>query len=181
MPAPRRPGSLFFVALALLAVVAVNAAGLKGIAVARRGAAEEAGRHFQSDTEARARALESRLSAVRADLAFLAGSVPVMRLRSSAGEAAAFPRQAAESALLLFLRAHPEVVRLAVRGAKGAPLLLTGRRGGVPVLWVSTSPTGSEAARPTRRAAPRLFCWNLSAVLPVFSSLRDERRADQSG
>ena len=156
MPAPRRPGSFLFVALALLAVVAVNAAGLKGIAVARRGAAEEAGRLFQSDTEARARALESRLSTIRADLAFLAGSVPVMRLRSSGGEGAGFPRQAAESALLLFLRAHPEVVRLAVRGAKGEPLLLTGRRGGVPVLWVSTSPTGSEGAAQAQDR-PRLF------------------------
>ncbi len=142
-------------------MAAVNAAGLKGISVARRGAAEEAARLFQSDTEARARALESRLSATRADLAFLAGSVPVRRLRSGEREGgvraeASFRRQAAESALLLFLRAHPEVVRLCVRAPSGEPLLLTGRRGGVPVLWVSTSPTGSEGAAqaPDR---PRLF------------------------
>ena len=142
--------------VALLAVAAVNAAGLKGISVARRGAAEEAARLFQSDTEARARALESRLSNTRADLAFLAGSVPVKRLRSGEGSDAAFRRQAAESALLLFLRAHAEVVRLTVRGATGEPLLLTGRRGGVPVLWVSTSPTGSEGAAQAEDR-PRLF------------------------
>jgi signal transduction histidine kinase len=140
-----------FALLALLAVAAVNVAGLLGIAVARRGAMEEAERLFASETESRARQLESRLSATRADLAFLAGSAPVQRLR--AGDAAgglqgeaAFRRQAAESALLLFLRAHPEVVRLTVRGPAGEPLLLTGRRGGVPVLWVATSPTGSEGA-----------------------------------
>ena len=48
------------------------------------------------------------------------------------------------------------MVRLAVRGAKGEPLLLTGRRGGVPVLWVSTSPTGSEGAAQAQDR-PRLF------------------------
>src|SRR6185295_5810322 len=62
-PGPRRPRTSLFVVLALLAVAGVNAAGLKGIAVARRGAAEEAARLFQSATEARARSLESRLSA----------------------------------------------------------------------------------------------------------------------
>ena len=155
-PGPRRPRTSLFVVLALLAVAGVNAAGLKGIAVARRGAAEEAARLFQSGTEARARSLESRLSATRADLAFLAGSVAVKRLRSGEGEDAAFRRQAAESALLLFLRAHPEVVRLAVRGPSGDSLLLTGRRGGVPVLWVSTNPTGSEGAAQAQDR-PRLF------------------------
>jgi len=135
------------VLLALLAVAAVNAAGLYGIAVARRGASEEAGRLYASDVQGRARALESRLSAVRADLAFLAGSAPVQRFRSATSAASSlFHRQAAESALLLVLRAHPEVVRLAVRGPAGEPMLLTGRRGGIPVLWVSTSPTGGEGA-----------------------------------
>src|SRR5262249_12118835 len=48
--------------------------------------------------------------------------------------------------LLLFLRGHPEVVRLVVRSKEGRPLIATGRRGGVPVLWVSSSPTGLEGA-----------------------------------
>jgi signal transduction histidine kinase len=142
-----RTRARLFALLALAAVAVVNAAGLMGIRVARRGAVEEAARLFRSDSEARARALESRLSATRADLAFLAGSAPVQRLRTGRGEGDdLFRRQAAESALLLFLRAHPEVVRLAVNGPTGQPLLLTGRRGGVPVLWVSSSPTGSEGA-----------------------------------
>src|SRR5262249_53756496 len=55
-------------------------------------------------------------------------------------------RQGAEAALLLFLRGHPEVVRLVVRSKEGRPLIATGRRGGVPVLWVSSSPTGLEGA-----------------------------------
>jgi signal transduction histidine kinase len=139
-----------FTVLALAAVGAVNAAGLWGIAVARRGAAEEAERLFGLETQARARSLESLLSSTRADLAFLAGSAPITRLQVTSGREppaeAAFKRQAAEASLLLFLRAHPEVTRLAVRGHNGEPLVLTGRRGGVPVLWVSSSPTGSEGA-----------------------------------
>jgi signal transduction histidine kinase len=81
----------------------------------------------------------------------------VQRFRSATTEAdALFRRQAAESALLLVLRAHAEVVRLTVKGAAGEPMLLTGRRGGIPVLWVSSSPTGGEgAAQDPRR--PRLL------------------------
>jgi signal transduction histidine kinase len=142
-----RTRARLFALLALLAVAVVNAAGLLGIRMARRGAVEDATRVFRTESEARARALDSRLSATRADLAFLAGSAPVQRLRAGTGGGdEAFRRQAAESALLLFLRAHPEVVRLAVNGPAGQPLLLTGRRGGVPVLWVSSSPTGNEGA-----------------------------------
>jgi signal transduction histidine kinase len=143
---------------ALGAVAAVNAAGLMGISMARRGAVEEAGRFFRSETEARARTLESRLSATRADLAFLAGASPVQRLRAAdaASADAAFRRQAAESALLLFLRGHPEVVRLEVRGRSGEPLLLTGRRGGIPVLWVAPRPTGGEGAAQAADR-PRLY------------------------
>jgi signal transduction histidine kinase len=141
---PKRTG--LYTVLAVFAVAVVAAAGVWGIAESRRSAADEASRLFRVETDARARALESLLAGVRADLAFLAGSPPVVRLVSP-GESAAdadFRRQAAEAALLLFLRAHPEVTRLAVQGAQGESLLLTGRRGGVPVLWVSTQPTGQE-------------------------------------
>ncbi len=133
--------------LALAAVIAVNLAGLFAIAVARRGAIEEAGRAFQQETAARGRALEKTLAAVRADLAFLAASSPVGRLGEKGPAAEVAGRRAgAESALLLFLRGHPEVVRVVVRGASGEPLVHTGRRGGIPVLWVSSSPTGLEGA-----------------------------------
>src|SRR5262245_46102330 len=140
-----RPG--WWTGLALAAVLAVNVAGLGGIAVARRGAKDEARRQFQDETAGLARALEKTLAAVRSDLAFLAASSPVGRLGEK-GPAAeiAWRRAGAESALLLFLRSHPEVVRVVVRGASGEPIVHTGRRGGVPVLWVSASPTGLEGA-----------------------------------
>ena len=59
------PRARVFALLALLAVAAVNVAGLLGIAVARRGAGEDAERLFGSETEGRARQLESRLSGTR--------------------------------------------------------------------------------------------------------------------
>jgi signal transduction histidine kinase len=140
-----RPG--WWTGLALAAVVAVNLAGIGGIAVARRGAKEEVLRQFQDETTERARALEKILAGVRSDLAFLAASSPVGRLGEK-GPAAeiAWRRAGAESALLLFLRSHPEVVRVVVRNAAGEPIVHTGRRGGIPVLWVSSSPTGLEGA-----------------------------------
>src|SRR6266851_9251218 len=69
---PARAGWL--TVLSLAAVAAVNLAGAWQIAAARRVAAEEAGRVFSAETAARARALDGRLSATRADLGFLAAS-----------------------------------------------------------------------------------------------------------
>ena len=154
---PRR--ARLFSTIAVLTVAAVNAAGLWSIAASRRAAADEAGRLFRLGTETRARALEGILTGTRSDLEFLAGSPLVTRILAG-GARASDPEQSArrdatESALLLFLRAHPEVTRLAVRAAGGEPLVLVGRRGGVPILWVASNPTGGEgpAMAPDR---PRL-------------------------
>jgi signal transduction histidine kinase len=140
----RAPGWLTGIAIA--AVAAVNLAGLWGIAVARQGALAEAERAFEVEVASRATALESRLSAVRADLAFLGGSPTIARL-----EGGTLP-QGAVSALLLFMRSRIEVVRVVVRAHGGEVLAHVVRRGGVPILSVSASPTGEEGAAvdPTR-------------------------------
>ena len=160
------PGWLTGIALA--AVAAVNLAGLWGIRVARQGALDEARRAFALGVGAKATALEGRLSEVRADLAFLGASPTIARLDEAGRDvsAASLLRQAAESALLLFLRSHAEVVRIEVRSSAGRPLVHVGRRGGVPVLWVSATPTGREGAAvdPTR---PRL-----TAQLPYGEAAR---------
>jgi signal transduction histidine kinase len=141
---------------ALLVVAAATAAGVWGIVNARRAAHEEAARHFKAETDQQARIITRLLADVRGDLAFLAASSPLEALATLVPGPGALSRQeAAESVLLVFLRSHPQVVRLAVRRADGAPLLLMGRRGGVPVLWVSSSPTGEEGAAVDPRA-PRL-------------------------
>jgi signal transduction histidine kinase len=154
-PIRATPGWLTVIAVA--AVAAVNVAGLWGIFVARQGAAAEARRGFDLDIGARATSLERRLSEIRSDLAFLGGSPTIARLDEADRDKTGGPllRQAAESALLLFLRSHAEVVRIGVRSSDDRPLVHVGRRGGVPVLWVSASPTGREGAAvdPTR---PRL-------------------------
>ena len=129
--------------LSIAAVLAVGLAGFRGIAAARRSAREEAVRAFRDETSAWGRSVETRLGAIRSDLAFVAASAPAGRLRESVG------------AFLLLLRSHPEVVRVVVRSAEGEPLLHTGRRGGVPVLWVSSRPTGLEGAA-TAPGRPRL-------------------------
>jgi len=140
---PLRAGWL--TGLSIAAVLAVGVAGVRGITTARRSAREEAERAFRDETAARARAVENRLAGIRSDLAFVAASSPVGSLREDMGPDD-WKRAGAQSALLLFLRGNPEVVRVVVRSRRGKALLHTGRRGGIPVLWVSSSPTGLEGA-----------------------------------
>jgi signal transduction histidine kinase len=154
MNAPLR--SRWLTGLAVVAVIVVNLAGIGGIAIARRTAFEEGERVFREETAARGRALEAVLTTIRSDLAFVAASSPVARLSEAPNaNSAALRRAGAESALLLFLRAHPQVLRVLGRSSTGEPLVHIGRRGGIPVLWVSSNPTGHEgvAMSPDR---PRL-------------------------
>jgi signal transduction histidine kinase len=134
------------IGLSLLTVAGINAAGLWGIAAARRAVTAEASRLFRADTEAAARGMDGVLSGVRADLSFLARLPPVTVLLASDEHDPARRdlRASAEAALLVFLRTHPEVTRLAIRGPDGKPFLLVGRRGGIPILWVASNPTGAE-------------------------------------
>ena len=118
-PAPSGPGILagpgWLTLVAVLAVVAVNLAGLWGIRVARQGLRDEARSGFEREVVARATRLERRLSEIRADLAFVGATPEVARLDEAREAGAPFARQAAESALLLFLRGNPEVVRISIR------------------------------------------------------------------
>jgi signal transduction histidine kinase len=141
---------------AFAAVVAAGAAGLWGISVARRGAVEGAALAFEREVGQRARALEFRLAAVRGDLLFLANSAPLSRVDYEEPSIEEWRRVGAESAVLLFLRGNPEVVRVAALSPRGAAVFHAGRRGGVPLLWVASRPTGLEgvALAPGR---PRLL------------------------
>jgi hypothetical protein len=141
---------------AFAAVLAAGAAGIWGITVARRGAAEGAAHAFEREVGARARALETRLASARGDLLFLANSAPLSRVDYEAPSMEEWRRVGAESAVLLFLRGHPEVVRVVALSPRGAALFHAGRRGGVPLLWVASHPTGLEgvALAPGR---PRLL------------------------
>lgn len=136
-------------ALAVTAVVGVNAAGLWGIAVAYRGAREEEARLFAAETAARARSLESVLSTTRAEMAFLAGSSAIAGLGAEPlprDRENGWQRLAAEAALLVFHRGHPEVRRLVVKAGKDDVIVETARRGGVPVLWMPQDQAAGEAA-----------------------------------
>src|SRR5437667_12477205 len=80
-----RPAVGWLTGAAVLAVIAINVAGIGAIAVAQRGVVEEARRLLRLETEARAGALESVLASTRADLAFLTGSPTFFGLESALG------------------------------------------------------------------------------------------------
>ena len=149
--------------LSVAAILAINLAGLGGIALARRGVLDEAEKVLSLETSARARSLESRLAASRADLAFLTGS-PIFfgleaALVSRDPRVARQRRLEAEGSLLLFLRGHPEVTHLNVDSQAGVHLLVAARRGGIPVLWMTPEAmaSGPVPAREVDAAAQPLI------------------------
>ncbi len=156
--------------LAVTTVVGVNVAGLWGIAVAYRGAREEEARAFQVETAARARTLETALSTTRVEMAFLAGSSAIagLSLPVPAGSTThGYERLAAESALLVFHRGHPEVRRLVVKSGKDDALVETARRGGVPVLWMPQQGATGEGAPSDGKGRPAVrgvFAFDPAAV-----------------
>jgi len=141
-------------AVAVLAVIAINLAGIGAIAVAQRGVMDEARRLLRLETEARAGGVESVLASTRADLAFLTGSPTFFGLESALvsrdPREARWRRLEADGALLLFLRGHPETARLMARSDRGTVLVAAGRRGGIPVIW---NPAETERAMQDEAAA----------------------------
>jgi signal transduction histidine kinase len=155
-------------AIAATAVVGVNVAGLWGIAVAYRGAREEEARLFAAETAARARSFESILSTTRAEMAFLAGSSAISGLGVGTvprDRGKDWQRLAAEAALLVFHRGHPEVKRLVVKSGKDDVIVETARRGGVPVLWMPQDRATDEAPVAEGRPAVRaVFAFDPAAA-----------------
>jgi signal transduction histidine kinase len=150
-------GARWLTAVSIAAVLGVNAAGLWGIAVARRSAQEEAVRLFRVDTGNRARIIERALLQTRADLAFLAGSSAVSRLEGLGRPGERWEdewRQLAAEAVVVFLRAHPEIAHLTVKSGKGYALVRTARRGGLPVLWSASDELAASGAGPHAERHP---------------------------
>ncbi|HET8947493.1 MAG TPA: ATP-binding protein [Candidatus Polarisedimenticolia bacterium] len=186
-------GIAWFTVLSIAAVVAINAAGFWSLAVARRGLREDAARLLNLETGERARGLEATLARTRGELAFMAGSPVLFDLESALGSRdpslARWRRLEAEGAVLLFLRAHPEVMRAEVLGSGGQPLLEAARRGGVPVLWM----TSGDAASPARRAidpierpvegrfAPRLGTRSVRGAVTVEATIDAKRLLPTGG
>jgi len=187
-------GIAWFTVLSIAAVVAINIAGIWSLAVARRGLQEDAGRLLNLETGERARGLEATLARTRGDLAFMAGSPVLFDLESALGSRdpslARWRRLEAEGAVLLFLRAHPEVMRAEVQGSGGRPLLEAARRGGVPVLWMTagetTSPKARRAIDPIERPvegrfAPRLGTRSVQGAVTVEATIDAKRLLPSDG
>ncbi|HXV76449.1 MAG TPA: HAMP domain-containing sensor histidine kinase [Candidatus Polarisedimenticolaceae bacterium] len=133
----------------VVGVLLVNLAGVWEIAAALRGLREHGERMLRAETAALARTVESRLAATTVDLAFLVGS-PALAADAVARDDRW--RDEAGTALLLFLRGHPEVRDLVVRDDAGSSLIEAGRQRGVPGFW--TPGPGSPslgAAEPAMR------------------------------
>jgi len=187
-------GIAWFTVLSIAAVVAINAAGIWSLAVARRGLQEDAARLLNLETGERARGLEATLARTRGELAFMAGSPVLFDLESALGSRdpslARWRRLEAEGAVLLFLRAHPEVMRAEVQGSGGRPLLEAARRGGVPVLWMAagdaTTPPARRAIDPIERPvegrfAPRLGTRSVRGAVTVEATIDAKRLLPADG
>ena len=137
------------IGLALVTVAGINAAGLWSIAGARRAVAGEASRLFRADTEAAARALDGvpRGDARRSPVPRPAAAGYRVLLASDEQDPARHLRASAEAALLVFLRTHPEVTRLAIAAATASR----------SCSWAAAAASRSCGWPPTRRArrAPR--------------------------
>jgi signal transduction histidine kinase len=181
-------GIAWFTVLSIAVVVAINIAGIWSLAVARRGLHEDAARLLNLETGERARGLEATLARTRGELAFMAGSPVLFDLESALGSRdpslARWRRLEAEGAVLLFLRAHPEVMRAEVQGSGGRPLLEAARRGGVPVLWMTagdaTTPPARRAIDPIERPvegrfAPRLGTRSVRGAVTVEATIDAKR------
>ena len=181
-------GIAWFTVLSIAAVVAINAAGIWSLAVARRGLQEDATRLLKLEVAERAKGVEAVLARTRGELAFMAGSPVFFDLESALGSRdpslARWRRLEAEGAVLLFLRAHPEVMRAEVQGAGGRPLLEAARRGGVPVLWMTSGDTANPQARraidPIERPvegrfAPRLGTRSVRGAVTVEATIDAKR------
>ena len=156
-PLRATPGWLTVIAVA--AVAAVNLAGLWGIRVARQGALEEARRAFDARrrrARERARGAGSSGRALRPRVPRRLADDRAARRGGRDPPAASLLRQAAESALLLFLRSHAEVVRIVrARLRRSARSCTSAGAAGCRCCGSRPRPTGHEGAAidPTR---PRL-------------------------
>lgn len=159
-------------ALLLLLLLAVNAAAAWSLVSARRGARRLALEDLDWQTQAHARALEAALSGLRGDLILLSQAPPLAQgalpLATADPVARRWSRLDIEGTLLLFLRAHPAVVRLELADADGRTFAAAGRRQGAPVLL--------SAADPEPALSPALLrsAWPLGSAEPAAGLLGSE-------
>lgn len=170
-------------ALLVVVLLSVNGLAIWNLVTARAEAERTAGQELALETQADARALEATLATLRGDFIFLSYSPPLARPVPTGipgdGEAGAggdpvarrWSRMAIETALLLFLEAHPSVTRLAVLAPDGTPVAAVGWRQGMPVLlapeaagsapddtaWHTAWPVGAEPG--SGRVTATLHTW----------------------
>ena len=151
---PSRPVSR----VALLAVVSILLAqglGVWGLLAARRQTLEATERNLETQVALLARRIEAQMASLRGDVAALAQSPPLARFLARGEDPLVrrWNRLDAESTLLLFLEAHPEIGKISLVGAAGEVLLGAMRRAGAPTLFSPQRPPAPDPGwRPVRWA-----------------------------
>lgn len=171
LPDPSRIPLLGTSAILVVLVVAIDAVAVYGIFAARQGAEQAALTDLELQAEADARALEAVLATIRGDLALLSRSAPLAtaleRRESPDPMSRRWARLDVESALLLFLDAHPGVSRLEVRGAGGEAVARAGYRSGAPTLLPPGADGEDEMAGPVY-----VTSWRIGEEPPAEGSIR---------
>ncbi len=134
----RRSPSIKVMTVLVSALFIIDAISVWGIFSSKRDAERFALEELQLQTKANALSIEAVLSSRRGDFIYLSQSPPLADapelLLNRNPMAKRWGRLDLEGSLLLFLAAHPEVERLAIRDARSRPLVVAGRRDGAPVL-----------------------------------------------
>ncbi len=145
------------------ALVIINAVSIWDILSSVRNAEAIALEELRLQTRANALSIEAVLSSRRGDFIFLSQSPPLADsqglLTTGNPVARRWGRLDVEASLLLFLAAHPEVERLAIRDTHSHPLVVAGRRGGAPMLL----PAREYAEPAPERTGFLSSCWPLHA------------------
>lgn len=133
---PRRRGRALLAVIGLL-LLTIQATAIWGIVDARRRAGELAHSELTREVGAQAATLRAALATLHGDLRFLVHSPPLARaprdLATDDPVARRWSRLELEGAVLLFLEAHPAVLRIYVERPSGELLAAAGWRQGSPV------------------------------------------------
>lgn len=133
---PKRRGRLLLAVIGLL-LLTIQGTAIWGIVDARRRAGELARSERTREVAAQAATLSAALATLHGDLRFLVHSRPLARapgeLATDDPVARRWSRLELEGAVLLFLEAHPAVLRIYVERPSGELLAAAGWRLGSPV------------------------------------------------
>jgi signal transduction histidine kinase len=159
------------IALGVL-LLTINGLALYRIAGARKDAERAARAQHEAATVLDARAVEATCGSLRDDFLYLTNGLSQLgipaRLAVDNAFVARWTRLDAEGRILVFLQSHEEVERIVVTVSVDRPVIVTGRRGGAPIVLPPASPL--DAAIVSRRSEPSQ--WPIGSTAQPSAWLR---------